>query len=90
MYQLGFWKDLGERVLSTFLDAFIAAVTVTAVIGETGIGQVDWGGAASIAGLAAVIAAAKGLAVGAGGSATGASFGTAVPADSARGTIEDA
>ncbi|MEU2111814.1 holin [Streptomyces sp. NPDC019507] len=52
MFTRAFWKATGERMIRTFAQGTLAAV------GADGIGvlDVDWGQAASVGGLAAVLA----------------------------------
>lgn len=61
-------KDLLERIITTFLEAFIAAISLTGIASVMNAsGVVDWsalekiGQAAAIAGIAAVISFVKGL-----------------------------
>ena len=84
MYTAGFWKDVGERSAATFAQALIAAVGVSYVAGQTGVHEVDWADAASVAALAAVLALLKGIAAALAKPETGASIGTTVPADTVR------
>lgn len=53
-----FWADLAERTIATGAQAAIATLAV-----ESGLTAVDWAHVASIAGLAALIAALKCLAL---------------------------
>jgi hypothetical protein len=55
MYTKAFWKDTGERVLATFLQALLAVMLVDGF----DIYAVDWKGILSTAGLAAGIALVK-------------------------------
>ena len=75
MYTAGFYKDMLERTVSTFAQAFIAY----AGTGAVGVFEFDWLAAFSIAAMAAVLAIFKAFAVGAANPETGASLGTAVP-----------
>ena len=47
MWTLDFWKDLGERAVKTFAQSLAAAL----VAGTTGLLDVDWVTALSVAGL---------------------------------------
>jgi hypothetical protein len=51
MFKIVFWEDAGERAARTFAQALIAVL----VAGPTGLLDVPWWGAASTAGLAAVV-----------------------------------
>lgn len=51
MFSKAFLKGAAERALKTFAQALVAYLTA----GATGIVDVDWGRAASIAGLATVL-----------------------------------
>lgn len=75
MYTKGFYKDLFERTVSTFAQAFLAYAGGNLV----GVVEFDWFAAFSIAAMAAVLSVFKGFAAGAGEGNTGASFGTATP-----------
>lgn len=79
MYTVGFYKDMFERAVATFAQALLAY----AGTGVVGITEFDWLAALSLAAMAAVLSVVKAFAAGAGGSETGASFGTAVPAATA-------
>lgn len=79
MYTTGFYKDMLERTISTFAQAFIAY----AGTGVVGVLEFDWATAFSLAAMAAVLAVFKAFAFGAANPETGASVGTAVP----RGTV---
>lgn len=59
MFTLAFWKSALERALWTFAQALIAVIGVGAV----GFGGVDWLGAASISGVAAVVSILKSIIV---------------------------
>lgn len=50
MFTKTFWKDTAERAVKTFAQSFVASLAVA-----TGLLNVDWVNALSIAGLAAVI-----------------------------------
>lgn len=53
LWTLAFWKGLAERAIKTFAQSFIAALGVLGVIGGTsGLTEVPWLDALSIAGLA--------------------------------------
>ncbi|MFR1821496.1 MAG: holin [Lactococcus petauri] len=51
MFTKTFWKDTLERAVKTFMQALIAA----AATGVTGLLDVDWANALSVAGLATLI-----------------------------------
>lgn len=70
-----FWKDMVERVIATFAQA-LGAILIGA---GTGLLDTDWVGAASVAGMAALLAVLKSLGAFASNHETGASFGTAIP-----------
>ena len=76
IYTLPFWKDTLERVVGTFAQAGIAAVSADAL----GVLDVDWTQSASIAGLAALVALGKCIVAVTLDDNTGASLGTAIPA----------
>ena len=75
IYTLPFWKDTLERVVGTFAQAGIAAVSADAL----GVLDVDWTQSASIAGLAALVALGKCIAAVTLNDETGASLGTTIP-----------
>lgn len=65
IWTVRFWKGAAERAIKTFFQTFVAvvaagvgadAVGVTAALGDVG-----WGAAASVAGLAAVLSVATSL-----------------------------
>lgn len=53
MWSWKWWRDVGERALRTFAQAFVAAI----VIGENGVDllAIDWAQSASLAGGAALV-----------------------------------
>lgn len=51
MWTGSFWKQAAERAVKTFAQAMVAVLTA----GATGLLEVDWGQAFSVAGLAAVV-----------------------------------
>ena len=51
MFTKTFWKDTAERAIKTFVQSLIAA----AAAGATGVLDVDWVNAFSVAGLATLI-----------------------------------
>lgn len=51
MWSTSFWKQTAERAVKTFAQATVAVLTA----GATGLLDVDWGQAFSVAGLAAVV-----------------------------------
>ena len=51
-------KDLAERVVVTWLEAFVAALTLSAAVSGLNIETLE---AAALAGIAAVVALVKGL-----------------------------
>lgn len=61
MFSRIFWRDLLERSLSTFAEAFGAYILAA---GVTDVVHLNWVGAASTAGLATLLAAFKGIAAG--------------------------
>lgn len=84
LYTSGFYKDMLERALATFFQAFLALVGSDMV----GVTDFNWGAALSVAAMAAIVSVAKSFVAGATSPETGASFGTAVPRD-ASAAIED-
>ncbi len=56
-----FVKDLFERVIMTFLQAFLGALIAGGVFDVTGVREVSAYEAAALAGVAAVLALIKGL-----------------------------
>ena len=58
MFTLKFWKDAGERALTTAAEVVLGFL----VIGETGIMDADWGHIASVAAVAAGAALLKAIA----------------------------
>lgn len=61
MFTRLFWRDLLERSLSTFAEAFVAYAVAA---GVTDVVHLNWVGAASTAALATLLAALKGIAAG--------------------------
>ena len=53
MWTLGFWKDVGERALKTFVYTMLGALPVGAA--QTSIVGVPWGTAAMVAASATVL-----------------------------------
>jgi hypothetical protein len=51
VWTVAFWKAAAERALKTFAQAFAAFLVANA----TGILDIDWGNAASVAGLATLL-----------------------------------
>jgi hypothetical protein len=51
MWTVAFWKASAERAIKTFAQAFAAFLVANA----TGILDIDWGNAASVAGLATLL-----------------------------------
>lgn len=81
-FNKGFFSDLTERTIATFAQALLA------VLGGMGFGllEVDWTAAASVAGMAAVLAILKGFAGDLANSESGASWGTTVPKEAVAAT----
>jgi len=58
LWTLAFWKGLAERAIKTFAQSFIAALGVLGIIsGTSGLTQVPWVEALSIAGLSTLLSA---------------------------------
>ncbi|MFD3777364.1 holin [Streptomyces sp. NPDC058612] len=81
MLTLPFWKATGERSVRTFSQAVIGSITAD----QLGILDVDWGQAASIGGLAAVLAVLTALATSGGTEGPGITE-TVAPAPASRPT----
>ena len=76
IFTRGFYKDLAERAIATFAQAFAAIL----IAGGTGLIDADWIGSLSAAGMATLLAVLKAFAAaGLGDGETGASFGTSIP-----------
>jgi len=58
MWTKSFWKAAAERAINTFLQVFVASISVGAAINE-----VDWLTIASVAGVATLISVAKSIIV---------------------------
>ena len=78
IYTSDFWRDLGERVVSTFGQVG-AGVLVAAVAAGQGLFDLDWKAGVSVIGIAVLLAVFKGLAAVNLNPDSGASLGTAVP-----------
>lgn len=82
VYTVAFWRDTGERVLSTFLQGLLGIWVLSDVVPDGSVPHVNPSAVDVFAGagIIAAIALIKCLIAGLASPATGASLGTAIPA----------
>lgn len=81
IYTKDFWRDLSERVVSTFgqVAGGVLAAALAAVAAGANFADYDWSTGLFIIVITTVLAFLKGLGASAANPDTGASFGTAIP-----------
>lgn len=79
MWSRGFWADLGERALSTFAQSLVASLLLIGAGTQSGLVDVDWVQALSIAGAATLLSVLKGIGANYVEPKTGASLNTGSP-----------